>query len=142
MTETLVKWLTFRVLLGFLPVAMNALRVSTDQGLSSLSFAALFSRGELLLIACAVTGGAIGELTTAPKRFPSFRLWCMWGCTITLASCAYWYAHVAGLITSGRTYDTEFVAAYSVMLYILGLSASLGCVVISELSKTKTYWNN
>ena len=136
MTETLVKWFAFRVALGFLPIGMNILRISTESGPSSLTLDALFARGELLLIACAVAGGAIGELTAAPKRFPVFRLWSMWGSAVTITSSAYWYAYVRGLVETNTTYDAHFVTIYSVLLYAFVLFAALGCVVISELSKS------
>jgi hypothetical protein len=58
----------FSVLVGLFPIILNVLRLLT-QG-SEVSLGILFSRGELLLISCAISSGAIGEYSSALKSGP------------------------------------------------------------------------
>lgn len=59
---TYVKWLIFGVSLPLLPLAARVLAAWLDNATQSLSFTALFSDGELLVVATVIAAAMIGDL--------------------------------------------------------------------------------
>ena len=59
---TYVKWLIFGVSLPLLPLAARVLAAWLDNATQSLSFTALFSDGELLVVATVIAAAIIGDL--------------------------------------------------------------------------------
>lgn len=135
MFETFLKWVIFRAVLGLLPLAFSAFRMWAEH--RSVTLEALFSRGELLLVACALSAGGIGELMASSAKQPILRLLLGGGSVVCLMFGALTYSHVSAQFSSSVPYDQSFVAVVSCFVYAFSLAFAAGCVILAEIGKKK-----
>lgn len=140
MSENLFRWFLFRILIGLAPICINALAIALEG--RGFSIYALTSRGEPLLIICAICAGALGELLASEKLYPKRRLLAGWGCAATLLMAAAGYGLLMSLVAKAGTYpsssyDYRVASHYSILVYLIGVASSFGCVVLAELAKQK-----
>ena len=135
MSENLTRWVGFRIVLGLVPIAANALRLLFSGQAGLIDAEHLVGHGELLLLVSAVRAGAIGELISAPKRFPELRIAAGCVCVVVMIISAIGFAFVAEKIGTSTKYQANVVATSSLVIYIVGLVASFVSVVIAEYGK-------
>jgi hypothetical protein len=71
---SLTRWFFFGIVPGCVALGVSAIHVGTRRN-GDLTLDGLVGRGELLLISCAVLGGALTEMASQPTpRFPKMRL--------------------------------------------------------------------
>jgi hypothetical protein len=128
----LARWLVFTVFLALVPVLSAALRMRTFS--KPVSLAILTAHGELLLVATAVAGSAIGELITSrtgKKR--SLKVICSGMCLLAIIMSSGWFADIASAHEASGLIDPSFIAYGSLTMMILALLAGGSCVVVSEV---------
>jgi len=124
MVIRLTKWFIFSVVIGILPIIWTGLRLLT-QG-SALSLESLFGRGDLLLVASALSAAAIGELFLSTSDRSVFKLFSGGGCLIVIMVSCLWYSDIVGYLLSGASYDKVIVSKLSIGLFVLSFLASAG----------------
>ena len=130
MWASFLKWLMFQICFGLLPIGLNAVRILAEG--DSFTWTKILSRGELLLISCALSAGAIGDIVAINTRHIGTRIVAVGCCVVSLFLGAYSYAQLSGQISSGNGYNAPFVAVYSTWLYLFSVVASGGCIFLGE----------
>jgi hypothetical protein len=127
----LSRWLIFTVCLALLPVLSAAVRMRTFS--KPVSLAILTAHGELLLVATAVGGSAIGELISSrTRKKSSLKVICGGMCLLAIIMSSGWFADIASTQEASGLMDPSFIAYGSLTMMILALLAGGSCVVISE----------
>src|SRR5688500_5879027 len=98
LTDGLMRWAFFGVLLALFPLAASGFHVVTRAD-KQFSLQSLVERGELLLVSSAVLGAALAEMLAQPKpRFQKSRLFIgLCAGTVILAASAAFADVSAGL---------------------------------------------
>jgi hypothetical protein len=135
MSETIVKWLTFRVALGIVPLVLGLGILLVVAPAGEAVFVRLLSGGQLLLVGGALCGGSIGELLSTPLRHPVARLFCGGVSLLVFVCSAGLYTAVATASQFKYPVDDCFIAWGSVGFYALAIVSALTCVIIAENAK-------
>lgn len=135
MPEALTKWFTYRVALGLVPIVLSFLSLALNDPALAKNLALVLSGGPLLLVGGALCGGALGELLSTPKRHPITRLICSGTCLLVYVVGAAFYATIAAKVQAKQALDSDFIVWVSAILYVIGVAAALGCVIIAENAK-------
>src|SRR5438477_9599143 len=92
-------------------------RVGKDYSVFLMSLRENAPYADALDEVCAIAAGGLGELVASHKRHGWARILSGGGCAISLAGGAYWFAFISSQVDRGD-YDREFVATYSLYLYL------------------------
>ncbi len=90
-------------------------------------------RGELYLVAAALTGEAIGEAMfgkAAGWLIRIFKIISIGSCLVIVYLSASAYQRIADLLDARVCYGTAEIALQSLILFILALIAACGCISI------------
>ena len=131
MVEKIVRFL-ITVAVSLTPIAFNALRMLTRG--QPLTLEALCGRGEILLVAAAISASAIGELfaSGADKRLR--KLLAGGSTIIILLLTSFWFADISGAALSGEEIDLQMITMGSVIMLVLSAIGGASCVALSEAS--------
>jgi len=130
--EKIVEWFIFSVLLGLLPIVFSLLRLLTRGDAPSILD--LFSHGELLLPAAALSGAAVGNLFSENIRRSIGTLICGGGSVLILAVSSWYYSEVTSAIPGVYPLDVKFVAKVSLSFYLCAVVLGAYCRIISEIT--------
>lgn len=126
----LIRWLVFSVIVALLPLAFNALRLRT------LDPAAIYGRGELLLVTAALTAAAIGDLLgpEASQARVVGKLFIAGGCVVDLVLASAWFGDISAALrgAEGIGTDPSHVAAMSGVLFALAVAAGGSAKILSR----------
>jgi hypothetical protein len=125
MSERLVRWIVFGVLIALLPIAFRYALESTTGPVPSLAH--LLADGELLLISSAIAAGAVGELIGRGRNRLILQLISAGGCIATVLFASLYYAYVA----THQLVNEAFVMRMSLFLFGLTLIASASCIALA-----------
>jgi hypothetical protein len=126
MSERLVRWFVFSVVIALLPLGFRYLLEATDGAPPTIT--RLLSQGELLLVSSAIAAAAVGELIGRGRRRPILQLFAGGGCIATVLIASLYFAYVSTRTAARPT----VVATTSVWLFVLTLIASASCVILAE----------
>jgi len=131
MSDKILRWLIFSVVIALLPLAFNLLRFSSRG--TPLSLLTILSNGELLLISAAIAAAAAGELFASGQNYIKAKLFAGGGCVIVLILASFLFADISVAIASGEKISQEAVSTNSIVIFILTVVASGSCVALSEV---------
>ncbi len=123
------KWLVFGVVLGLLPIGFNLMYVLTIPKIE-LSWAVLFGRGELLLLAVGLCGGALGDLVLMKPGWGTFKLVATGFCVIDVAAASAYFMIVSGRYALEAQPDSAATVIISMVLYAVAVVSSGLCVLV------------
>jgi hypothetical protein len=132
MTEKLVRWAVFRVIIALVPLAFNLASMLTE---GKLELVQICSRGELLLISAVISAGAIGEIIGVVEGHNIGKLFAGGACVITLFIASHWFATISTAIRLEKQVNSEGIAIGSVILFIITVIAGGCCVALSGVEK-------
>ena len=140
--ERLVHWFIFSVLIALLPILFNTIGLLLDG--EPITLGALFGKGELFLIAVAISGRGVGELvvnetrlekpgvTTSGTRRPNAERITIGMSVIIVAVASFGFAHILAKIRSEVPLDLAAVAWLSIIIFLFALATSSFCIVLKE----------
>jgi hypothetical protein len=131
---TLLRWLLFGVVVATAPLLADALSGLTRG--EWVSMEALLTRGELLLVAAAISAAAIGELFAKDMASMLVGRLLIGGASLVLIlMSALWFADIAAALRDGETVDASWITLGS--LIIFGMAAIVGAcaMVLAEMSR-------
>ena len=127
MLKRVIKWVIFSVLLAMLPLFTNWLfHFITD---NPITFKKLISHGELLLIAAALVGTALGEVISSDDRREILLLCGGGGCVLIVIMASMLFAYVSGAILSNGTVNISVIKTISITMYICAFLTSGFCIM-------------
>jgi hypothetical protein len=129
--EALAIWWWFELVVFACPIGYEALSALTSS--SSISYTAIVSHGELLIIAVGIAGGSIGHLSRAGRvnRLPFF-ISLLGSNVLVIAIASFWFASVQDSYHAGTRVNTQGVMMGSTVILGFGLVASLFSVLFAE----------
>ena len=133
-SEKVVHWLIFGVLMALVPFAA-AFFGDVDRGVK-LHSATLFGKGELLIVAAVIAGGAIGDLfgteVRETRKVP--KLIVLGFCVISLVATSLWFADISSLILSQPKHpaNPQDVAAGSMAFFGFTVAIGLSALLLAE----------
>jgi hypothetical protein len=133
MTERVVRWLIFSVIIALLPLAFNYLRIFIRGTIPSLIL--LLSHGELLLVSAAIAATAIGELVASGEERKIAKYVAGGGCVSILFLASALFAEISSAIYSGASISSELVSSSSTLMFGFTVISSISCIVLAELSE-------
>lgn len=128
--EKLVRWLIFSVTVALLPIMFNYLLLLTNGQTPTVTM--IFYRGDILLISSTISAGAIGELIGSSDKLKIAKYIVGGLCVILLFLTSAWFASLTSLVNSA-TFDPEFTANNSIILFIATVMSSASCIILSEV---------
>jgi hypothetical protein len=128
MSEKLLRWFIFSVVISLLPLAFYYVRAMTDG--KAVSLPELLARGELLLIAVALAADAIGDLL-ASKSAGMLKTIAGGGCVITVGFSSFYFADVSTKTAANVT----VVFWMSLVLFAVSMISSACCKWLAEEAK-------
>jgi hypothetical protein len=127
----LARWLIFTVMVALVPVLYTVLNRLTFS--KRVSLATVTAHGELLLIATAIGGSAIGELIgSGTRKRRVHKITCAGVCLVAIMMSTSWFADIASAQEANVLMNPTLVGYGSLTMIILMLLAGVGCVVLSE----------
>ena len=134
--HAIVKWLFFAVLVSTAPIL--ARWWNTGAHFTVATWTEVLSRGELYLIAAALTGEAVGE-SVSTKAETSFirilKLISIAGALVIIFIAASAYQHVVDLLDPPTTSNRATIAFQSAILFGASLCVGCSCVSIGANAK-------
>ena len=130
MSKQLIKWITFSVLLTILPLVANYLFHLITQ--NPITFQKLISHGELLLLAVASVGNALGEVMAGAKRQGAWMLCGKSGCILIIVMASMLFAYVSGATLAKGSVDISVVRTVSVVVYLCAFLTGGFCIMCNE----------
>ena len=132
MVEKLIRWFIFSVIVALLPLIFNALRLITRGSVFSIT--ALTAHGELLLVACAISAAAVGELVASGSILKIAKI-IVGGCSIIILSLAsLYFADISAARLSGEILQNSVISRVTLILYSIALVSSGCCIALSEVT--------
>lgn len=130
----LARWVFFAVVLALLPIAANALGAVTRAD-DTLEYDALFSHGELLLVATAALGAALSELFDARHTgMRNAKLFVGWFAGLVMLASSMWFADIAAGLRDGSELDERSITDGSLVVFGLSLLSGGFCLLVAELA--------
>ncbi len=131
MTEKVLRWMIFSVVLALIPLLANAL-ITVTFG-ASLTLTGMLEHGELLLIAAALSAAGAGELFGTSNTNKLKKITAGGGSILILLSAAIYFASISSAASMGALIDISMVSIVSIVFYVCALIASFSCVALSEI---------
>lgn len=132
MKDKLCKWIIYSIIFSLTPIIYHFVRLLSRE--KEISFATLLGRGEILLICAVISAAAVGEIIASGKNWKTHKLISGGGCLLILVLSSAWFADVSIALNNKSEYiSLDNVATGSLIMFIFAISASLSCVVLSEL---------
>lgn len=133
MSEKIFRWVFFSVLVSLLPFVWSCVSLITQQKTVSLEI--MFSRGEILLVSCALCAAAFGDLIGTGRNFIKYKIVVGFGCVAILALDSLWYSQISFHVLSLSEYNMTFVTIGSLIAFIFTLVTALGALILAEADK-------
>jgi hypothetical protein len=127
-SESLVRWLFFGVLCGLLPLVTRLLIECSTANQGAKPLGSVLERGELLIVATAITADAIGSLVASGPRLKALKLVSGGSCLGVLFCSSLWFA---ALPRDTGSINTHFVAAGSIIIFLVGLVTGACCKIVA-----------
>jgi len=131
MTEKLIRWFLFGVVIALLPIIFNSLRLFTHGG--SLTFGQLVGRGELLLVTAGISAKAIGELIGSSTSMKIPKIIAGGVSLVILALASLYFADVAATYANNQTLDLSVISRMSLILFLTAVVSGGSCVALAEV---------
>jgi hypothetical protein len=131
--EKLVRWIFFGVIMALLPIAFKIIAVYMKTG--AYSVADILAQGELLLVASALCGAAIGELFVSPPSLKLAKI-IVGGSTVIIlimASLCFAILPSSAFAVNEDSFNNHAVEALSKLMFLFSFIFSGLCVVLSEI---------
>lgn len=131
-TEEAIRWLFFVVIMALVP--FMATTIGDIDRKISLSLAAIFGRGDLLIVATVISADAVGRLMSS--EFPESRRigrTILLGTTlITIAITCLWFADISSLLTTKAPVPASTAALTSITVFGFAAIEGLAALFLSE----------
>jgi hypothetical protein len=129
-TAKTVVWIAFSVLFALLPLFINFLMLRISG--RAVDWHALSSRGELFLIAAAISADGLGRLWRSSIRFQWWASLCFVGCVFSLCCSSIEFSLVAAKLEAGTPYDGITVARDALASFLIAFVSALGVMLYVE----------
>ena len=130
MSEKLVRWLMFSVVLALIPIAFETLSLLTRG--KSATVGQMLEHGELYLVATGLCATATGELFGSGERLPRKKIICGGATIIVLLFAALCFADVSAAQIGGGAVEVDVVRNLSLLLLGCAVLSSAACVKLAE----------
>lgn len=131
MDEKLTRWFIFGVAIACMPVAFNAVRL-VMRGWSP-TFEALTGRGELLLVAAAISARALGDLIGSGVRMKVGKILAGGAAVLMLLIASFAYADVTASLLNGQSLEKAVISHISLALFGGAVGVGGGCVALAQV---------
>ncbi|WP_203915551.1 hypothetical protein [Rhizocola hellebori] len=129
--KKLLLWIIFGVAFALMPVVLSFLNAATRG--NAVGYDDLVGRGELLLIAAAVSAATAGDLIAAKTSLESTRI-ILVGLNLVLACMAsLWFGGIASANWDKVVVDHGFISYGSTLMLIFSLVSGGASVVVANL---------
>lgn len=128
--EKLLYWFLFSVIIGLSPFAIQSIMELTRGNRPTTIF--LFSDGELLLIAAAITAGAVGNLFISGNKYKVAKTIAGWFCVCVIILSSAWFA-IVSIEANSASFDAAFTSVGSVIMFFFAVISSAASVILAEL---------
>lgn len=127
------KWIVFGVAFAIAPlIADYVIQSMHPKPNVSFSLGNIIEKGELLLVAAAISGAGVGELIGSGKDWLIFKLVSGGSCVIILLVSALLYSSVASDVRLQTLYDKDSLISWSIYLFIFTIISCAGCILVAE----------
>ena len=132
MTDFLVRWFIFGVIIALMPVIFNLFGEALSTG--RFNFLGAIANGELLLISTAIAAPALGELIGSgiSRNIPN--LLAGGSSIVLLLLTSFGFAYISGARRSSRPLNSAVISGSSLVMFLFTISASCTCVCLANLS--------
>jgi hypothetical protein len=129
-TARISLWIAFSVLFALLPLFINflTLRISSK----AVDWHDLTSRGELFLVAAAISADGLGRLWLKGDRSKWRVSLCFIGCFFSLVFSSIEFSLVASKVQAGAPYDGILVARDALTSFLFAFVSTLGAMLYIE----------
>ena len=130
MSEKLVRWIIFGVIIGLLPILFDVIRNLTRG--QQLRFNQISSRGELLLVSAVISASAIGELIASGNSLIVAKLVSGGSCVVMLFFSSLCFADISSELSNDpSSLIPNIVSKLSFIVFfwtvvVSGISVALG----------------
>lgn len=128
--QNLLHWLLFSVIIALVPFVIQWLMLLTRGNVPTT--VELFSNGELLLVSSAIAASAIGSLVLSDSKYRLSRIVVGWCCVCVLILASAWFA-IISIESNTGSFDPDFAANGSILMFIFTVISSAGCIILAEL---------
>ena len=125
-----LRWLLYTLCLSVFPIGAAAIARIVLK--TSHSMGDLLGSGELLMICCAVSAAAIGELVSTKPKYPYAKLIFVSGGLFLVALTLVGYTVIVVAILKQLPYDENLVAKVSVYIFIVSGVCSSVCIGLAH----------
>ena len=137
MSEKLIRWIIFSVLMALVPLLVDVLWIVTRGGTEALT--SVLARGELLLITAALCAASVGELFGSGNDRRSRKVISGGAALLILLVSALYFVHVSeayahvseAYVGKERPPDVGVIRTISILLYTSAVVSSGSCVWLS-----------
>ena len=129
-TAKIVLWIAFSVLLALLPLLVNYLMLRVSG--TAIDWHDLSSRGELFVVAAAISADGLGRLWLSGIRSPWWASFCFIGCLFALLCASVEFSLVASKLQSSTPYDGVTVARDALASFLFAFGSTLGVMLYIE----------
>jgi hypothetical protein len=131
MSEKLLRWIIFSVVLALIPIFFNAISLQTRG--KTATIAELLQHGELYLIGAALCAAAIGELLGSGPRLRLWKIICGGAATVVLMFTALCFADVSAAWIENSTVELVVIRNTSIILFLCATISSGACITVAEV---------
>ena len=132
---SLARWLVFTVLLSLVPIGFSALQLLSrgiDLSLRE-SLHEVLGRGDLLLIAAILCGGATGELFASGTSYRMLRIIAAGGAILILTFSAMLFGDLAAAQLSGQAVDSLHIERMSTWFFGAAVVSGASCIALGGM---------
>jgi hypothetical protein len=131
--EKLVRWIFFGVFMALLPIAFKIIAIYLKTGIYNVS--ETLAQGELLIVASALCGAAVGELFGAPVGLKLAKIIVGGSAVIILIITSLCFAILpsSSAASNGLSFNSHAIEMWSKLMFAFSFIISSLCIVLSEL---------
>jgi hypothetical protein len=130
--DRFAHWLVFSVFIALLPIFFNFIRFKINA--ESVTLNTLFGRGEILLIAVAISGRGLGELVPTGTSWLTAKRLVIGINLIIIATASFGFAHIsfAHVSSSKVPINLAFASWFSIITFFFAVFGSGFCILLKE----------
>lgn len=132
MTEKLIRWFIFSVVIALTPILFNIISILFSEEIN-FSFFLLVSKGESFLISAVIAAAAIGDLIATGKKWVIGKILSGGSCVILLLLSSYLFSHISSLAPIELHAQIGNVNFTSIFIFSCTVFSSGFCVGLAKI---------